>query len=212
MGVADAELENLVAHKLAVSPTTLRRRMRWLRKPWSARCWADPRLVEHDGRLFFCHEELSFGSTKGRLRWSQLAADGTRALRGAPIISLNGHASCPHVFEYLDVFCCVPETGLSNRVTLYKTDTPLGPWIEHGIVPDGLPARETTLVHFGDSLGAVLYVCWNWSSIPARQPAHLACPGAVGSMATPSTSTGQGGPLFSASGRTSVHDRWGTVW
>jgi hypothetical protein len=150
IGVADAKLEDLVGDKQLVGPATLHPRVRWVRKPWLARYWADPCLVEHDGRLFLYYEELLFGSAKGRLRWTELAADGTLARRGSPMLSLDGHASYPYVFKHLDAFYCVPETGWSNQVTLYKANALLGPWTRHGILLDGVPARDSTVVYSGD--------------------------------------------------------------
>ena len=95
-----------------------------MRKPWFVSFQADPCLLEHEGRLFLYYEDVLHGSIKGRLRCSELTANGTLAHRGAPMISLRSHAAYPYVFEHADTFYCVPETSTSNHVALYRATHP----------------------------------------------------------------------------------------
>jgi hypothetical protein len=150
IGLAEMELEDLLGQEGTAGVPTVTPRVRWLPKPWFVRYWADPCLLEHQGRLFLYYEEVLVGSGKGRLRWTELAADGTAMHRGAPMISLRQHASYPYVFTHSEAFYCVPETGTSNRVALYKSDTPLGPWKLQHILLEGVPARDSTVFHFDD--------------------------------------------------------------
>jgi len=150
IGLAELELEDLVGQEGLATVSMVTPRVRWLPKPWFVRYRADPCLLEHQGRLFLYYEEVLVGSVKGRLRWTELAADGTVMRRGAPMISLRYHAAYPYVFTHSDAFYCIPETGSAHRVALYKSDTPAGPWILERIMLEGVPARDSTVFYFDD--------------------------------------------------------------
>jgi hypothetical protein len=148
IGVADLKLEDLVGSAQPVDRNVFRPSVRWLPRPWFVRVQADQCLVEHEGRFFLYYEEMVFGSGKGRLRWVELNADGTPGGQPASMLDDRAHAAYPYVFKHANAFYCVPETGPRNRVTLYSSDTPLGPWREHGTLLKGVSARDSTLVLF----------------------------------------------------------------
>jgi hypothetical protein len=151
IGTTDLEPRDLIcrtesAGSLSVTPT-----VRWLPKPWFARIQADPCLVEYQGRLFLYFEEVRVGSMTGGLRMTELPRTGAPPPRGVRMMSLEGHASYPYVFNHMDTFYCVPETGQSNRVSLYTSDAPWGPWRLERVLMDGVSARDSTIVCFDGS-------------------------------------------------------------
>jgi hypothetical protein len=155
IGVTDLKLEDLLGEDEAVDARVLHPHVRWLPKPWFISVQADPALIEEDGRLFLYYEEVLCISTKGRLRACELPRDGDASKRrarrlGKPMIRLRGHAAYPYVFKYEGGFYCVPDTGTSNRVALYESTSPLGPWTIHSTLLDGIGARDSTVFPFGD--------------------------------------------------------------
>jgi Glycosyl hydrolases family 43. len=148
IGVADLQLEDLVSRERLAATNAVRPPVRWVHKPWFVRFQADPCLMEHEGHLFLYHEDVLFGSNKGRLRCAELAADGTLARRSSPMMRLSHHAAYPYVFKHLGSFYCVPETCTSKRVALYKADAPLGPWRRHSVLLEGVSACDSTIFHF----------------------------------------------------------------
>jgi hypothetical protein len=164
IGVADVKLEEMVSDHAPGTADTIRPRVRWLPKPWFVCYQADPCLVEEDGRLFLYYEEVPFGTMRGRLRAGEFDAGRTASRLGGPMIRLHHHAAYPYVFKHSDVFYCVPDTGESDRVALYQSDAPLGPWTRHSILLDGVAARDSTIVFFGDRW-------WLFSSVAGNDPA-----------------------------------------
>ncbi|MCE5253884.1 MAG: hypothetical protein LLG45_06725 [Actinomycetia bacterium] len=148
-GVADLRIEDLAGSEgQSAMARTCRPSVRWLHKPWFLRFQADPCLVEDQGRLFLYHEEVPLGSVCGRLRCTELAADGTPIGPSVPVIPMHCHAAYPYVFKHQGVFYCVPETNTSRRVALYRADAPLGPWSLHSILLEGFPAYDSTIFPF----------------------------------------------------------------
>ena len=163
IGVADVKLEELVGDDESPASNEVCPSVRWMPKPWFVRMQADPCLLEHDGRLYVYYERMSIASTKGQLRCGELTKGGGWACPGRPMIRLGHHASYPFVFRHLNVFYCVPETGRSNRVVLYESDAPAGPWVKHSVLLEGVSARDSSLFWFRDRW-------WLWCTVAGNGP------------------------------------------
>jgi hypothetical protein len=148
IGLAELKLDDLVGARGQDGVSTVTPQVRWMDKPWFVRYQADPCLVESGARLFLFYEELLFGSPKGRLRVVELKADGPSAGRGLVMMSLRYHASYPYVFEHSNTFYCIPETAGRRQVTLYRSDTPQGPWTWERVLLDGVRALDSTAFFF----------------------------------------------------------------
>jgi hypothetical protein len=174
VGVADVTLEELTGSRdgdhhrgadrgpapaPAPAPEVVRPHVRWLNKPWFIRYQADPCLLEEDGQLYLYYEDVLFGSMKGRLRAGRFDPVNPKPRLGSPMMNLNHHAAYPYVFKHDGVFYCVPETGEKGFVALYRADRPLGPWSRHSVLFDRLPARDTSIVFFGDRWWLFCNVC-----------------------------------------------------
>jgi hypothetical protein len=150
IGVVSASLEEYVHSSAGPATDALQSAVRWLPKPWFVRFRADPCLVERKGRYFLYFEEVFFGSNKGRLRFVELDSGGNPVGSYRTMIGLTEHASYPYVFEYGGQFHCVPETGKSRRVVLFKSEWPECPWKRHSVLLDGVAARDSTIFSFND--------------------------------------------------------------
>ncbi len=146
IGLIDSSLEDLVRADRVTSSVP---GVRWLQRSPFVRVQADPFLLSYQGRCFLYYEEIPFWSSRGRLRYLELDADGTPIDRPAAMIGSNGHASYPYVFQHMDAFYCVPESDF-GPVTLYRSDDPAGPWRSQVDLLDGVSARDCTLFPFND--------------------------------------------------------------
>jgi hypothetical protein len=149
IGVADLDLEELVRTQGGAAPEAVRPPVRWFRKPWYVRFWADPCLLDHEGRRFLYYEQVLLGMEKGRLRCVELTMDGTPAGASRSMIQFDHHAAYPFVLEHSGSFYCVPEIASSGTVALYGSDSPLGPWTRQCAILEGAGAVDSTLFPFG---------------------------------------------------------------
>jgi hypothetical protein len=123
--------------------------LQWLPKPWSVRYQADPFLLASEGRRFLYYEELLLWSNRGRLRATEIGAEGRPIGPLKTMLPLEEHASYPYVFEHCGALYCVPQTA-GRRVMLYRSKRLEGPWRPQVVLLDGVSARDCSLFPFGD--------------------------------------------------------------
>jgi hypothetical protein len=111
--------------------------------------WADPALVEHEGRTWLFFEDWIYAESRGVIGVAEVLDDGTL---GPPETCLDTgrHLSYPHVFRHRGELFMIPESGADHEVVLYRaTDFPRG-WRREHVLQRGLFAVDTTaLEHQG---------------------------------------------------------------
>lgn len=150
IGLTALDCGSLVGRDRGSTVRVVPQDVQWLKKPWFVRDQADPFLLEHGGRVFLYYEELVGGSRKSRLRMTELSRNGTEIGPRKTIMRFACHASYPYVFEHSGAFYCLPETARRRNVTLYRSETPLGPWTKQGTLLPDLPGIDSTVFPFGD--------------------------------------------------------------
>ncbi|MGI8497926.1 MAG: glucosamine inositolphosphorylceramide transferase family protein [Gemmatimonadaceae bacterium] len=98
--------------------------------------YADPFLVERDGRIWIFFEDFLYGAKRGVISVAELGADGSM---GPPQVALDtgGHLSYPYVFFDGDVAYMIPESAGQSAVRLYRaTAFPFG-WELHAELYSG---------------------------------------------------------------------------
>jgi hypothetical protein len=117
----------------------------WILKPPTDRFWADPFLVERNGRQWVLVEELPFSTWKGHLAAIELLAGGSY---GEPevFMSPETHLSYPFCFEWNDALYLVPENSAANNVVLWKCESFPTSWKPVSILLPGVRAVDSTLI------------------------------------------------------------------
>src|SRR5215468_8354994 len=94
---------------------------RWLEPP-PGYFWADPFVVEHNGRPWAFYEEYSYPNSRAHICSAQIAADGSFLSPTRCLVSDKFHYSYPHVFRAGSDLFMVPESFDSSSVDLYRCE------------------------------------------------------------------------------------------
>lgn len=108
------------------------------------RFFADPMLIEHEGRTWLFCEELPFETRRGLISVAEVGADGSVGPM-RPVLERPYHLSYPFVFEDGGRFYMIPESSQNHTVDLYvATDFPHS-WRFVRHLLEGFAAHDTTL-------------------------------------------------------------------
>lgn len=108
--------------------------------------WADPFLVENNGRKYLFFEELLFSNNKGYLVVKEVLADGFGPV--LKVLEKPYHLSYPFVFEFENKWYLIPESGEAMNIQLYEsTDFPTG-WQHKMNLMEDICAMDSTLVFY----------------------------------------------------------------
>ena len=106
-----------------------------------AHFFADPFLIERDGRTICYVEDYSYRLDRGRIAALELRDDEVISL--GPVVEEPCHMSFPYIFEYQDDLFMIPETFEAEEINIYRcTDFPMG-WERYGSLMDDIEASDT---------------------------------------------------------------------
>ena len=112
--------------------------------PPKDRDWADPFVIEKNGRYFVFFEELPYAARKAHISMIELTRDG-RVSPVQRVLETDYHLSYPFVFEHEGQLYMIPESGRNKTVELYRcVDFPLA-WRLERVLIDGLRLVDATL-------------------------------------------------------------------
>ena len=112
--------------------------------PPKDRDWADPFVIEKNGRYFVFFEELPYADRKAHISMFELSRDGGMS-PVQRIVEADYHLSYPFVFEHEGQLYMIPESGRNRSVELYRcVDFPLV-WKLERVLIDGLRLVDATL-------------------------------------------------------------------
>lgn len=117
--------------------------------PPKDRFWADPIIIEDNGRYFVFIEELIFKNEIAHLSVFELKEDGSYT---TPKIILKKpyHLSYPYVFKFNEVYYMIPETAHNNDIQLYEAVEFPFKWEFKQNLMENVKASDTTLLHKDD--------------------------------------------------------------
>jgi hypothetical protein len=131
---------------------------RWIESP-RGRFYADPFLVERDGRTWLFFEDYPYAERRGVIARAEVRDDGQLGPVEV-VLSTAGHLSYPAVVLDGDGAWMIPESAAESVVRLYRaTDFP-DRWVEHAELL-GQPALDSTIWQEGGR-------CWLFTSL--REP------------------------------------------
>ena len=108
--------------------------------------WADPHLVQRDGRFYAFVEEYPYATGRGRIAVLPIESDGTWS-ETIPVLERDYHLSYPFVFEDAGELYMVPESSENRTVDLYRCVDFPARWEHVETLLSGVPATDTTLLH-----------------------------------------------------------------
>jgi len=113
-------------------------------KPGNDRFYADPRLVEKDGRTFLFFEDYRYAEHRALISCLEILPDGTA---GPPseVLRRPYHLSYPFVFEHEGEMYMIPETKENKKVELYRSSRFPFEWELDSVLLDNVFAVDATI-------------------------------------------------------------------
>ena len=107
--------------------------------------WADPFMVEYDGRKVLFFEEFAAETGRGHIAAMELQADGQF---GPPcdVLVCPYHLSYPFVFEFDGSLFMIPESAEAEKVEVFRCTRFPDSWESHATLLKDIRAYDTTLV------------------------------------------------------------------
>jgi hypothetical protein len=128
--------------------------------------YADPLLIEHEGRHHLFCEEIVAGEPRGVISHTELPLDGAPAEPPEPVLRAAHHLSYPFVFAHEGELFMIPETSAVRRVELYRALEFPHRWRQEAILLADIDAADATLLAHGELL-------WLFASVAAPHASSL---------------------------------------
>jgi hypothetical protein len=114
---------------------------RWIESP-PGRFYADPFMLEEDGRLWLFFEDFDYAANRGRISCAELVNDG--AFEPVPVLERPYHLSYPCVFRANSSIYMIPESAENGTIELYRCTRFPDRWMLESTLLE-LPAVDTTV-------------------------------------------------------------------
>jgi len=119
--------------------------------PPPGKFYADPFLLQNDGRNFIFFEEFSFIKLKGVICFVEIDEDGNYS-EPEVVLERDYHLSYPFIFRLDDKIYMIPETGENGTIELYSAkDFPFN-WTLEKVIMKALKAYDTTILFSGQKV------------------------------------------------------------
>lgn len=115
--------------------------------PPDGRFYADPFLLESNGRHFLFFEDYSFPSRKGVIACCELYQDG-RYSEPAVVLERDYHLSYPFVFKLGSEVYMIPETREQGTIELHRATGFPHAWTLEAVLVSDIWATDTTLLYY----------------------------------------------------------------
>lgn len=112
--------------------------------------WADPFVVQQNGRYFLFFEELLYDRGLGHISYLEIDKAGNLS-KPRKILETPYHLSYPFIFEYEEQFYMIPETCQNQTIELYRCTAFPDKWEWAHNIMEGVSALDTT-IHFQDGI------------------------------------------------------------
>lgn len=132
-----------VSDSLSLEPWRYRRLV-----PPRDRFWADPFLLQHEGRTWLFFEELPFATGRGHIAVAEIGTDGHMSAP-RPALMLDHHLSYPFVFTHRGQVYMLPESREARCVPLYRCVEMPHRWEKVHHLLDDVEAVDATLHEHG---------------------------------------------------------------
>ena len=114
---------------------------RWVESP-PGRFYADPFMLEQDGRSWIFFEDFDYAANRGRISCAELGSDGRFEV--VPVLERPYHLSYPCIFRADNNLYMIPESAENGTVDLYRCTEFPDRWILERTLLE-LPAVDSTI-------------------------------------------------------------------
>ncbi|RYE40449.1 MAG: hypothetical protein EOP21_09575 [Hyphomicrobiales bacterium] len=109
------------------------------------RFFADPFVIEREGRTFLFVEEFPYALARGVISVAELGEDGRFGLPRQVLVEPH-HLSYPQVFELGGEVWMIPETSSAGQVVLYRAEQFPDRWVRHATLIADREISDATLL------------------------------------------------------------------
>lgn len=113
------------------------------------RFWADPHIVQENGKYYVFFEELFYKNNKGHISYFEILENGTYTTP-VKILEKEYHLAYPFVFKHQNNWFMIPDSMHNRTIECYKCDSFPDKWSFYTNLMENVPALDSTL-HFKDN-------------------------------------------------------------
>lgn len=117
--------------------------------PPKDRYWADPHIVQREGKYYIFVEEFLRSKNKGHISVIELDGSGKSAVP-VTVLEHDSHLSYPFVFEWAGKYYMVPESAAKQSIDLYESVEFPWKWEFKRTLMQNVRAVDTTLLRYMD--------------------------------------------------------------
>ena len=118
-------------------------------QPPRDRFYADPFLIEKDGRNYLFFEDYSFSSQRGLISCCEVDREGNCS-KPRVVLKRQYHLSYPYLFTWQGETYMIPETRDNGTIEMYRASEFPYSWIHETVLMSGVSATDSTLLHHCD--------------------------------------------------------------
>lgn len=111
--------------------------------------YADPFLINYQGRHFIFFEDFEYAAGRGVISCVELDSQG-RPSQPRVALASDCHLSYPCVFEHDAQVYMIPETRSRRRIELWRAVEFPEKWVLDRVLIDGINCADTTWLHYRD--------------------------------------------------------------
>jgi hypothetical protein len=120
--------------------------------------WADPFVIQRDGKTFLFVEELNATEYKGYIVALEMGEKG-EIVQSWKILEKKYHISYPFIFEWNNQLYMIPETSADRTIQLYRCDRFPDKWTFIMNLMENVVAMDTTLFHHAEKWWMFTSIC-----------------------------------------------------
>jgi hypothetical protein len=118
-------------------------------RPPRDRFYADPFLIERNGRNYIFFEDYKFTSRKGMISCCEVDAEGNCS-KPYVVLERRYHLSYPFLFTWQGEFYMIPETRDNGTIEMYRARNFPEAWVQEAILMSDVAATDSTLLQYHD--------------------------------------------------------------
>ena len=115
-------------------------------RPPRDRFYADPFLIEKNGRNYLFFEDYSFSSRKGLISCCEVDRKGNCS-KPRVVLERKYHLSYPFLFTWQGEIYMIPETRDNGTIEMYRANDFPYSWVHEAVLMSDVAATDSTLLH-----------------------------------------------------------------
>ena len=118
-------------------------------RPPRDRFYADPFLIERNGRNYLFFEDYKYSSQKGLISCCEVDSEGNYS-KPRVVLERKYHLSYPFLFTWQGEIYMIPETRDNGTIEMYRASDFPYTWVHEAVLMSDVAATDSTLLHHHD--------------------------------------------------------------